>query len=182
MLTRIRDLPIQTKLFGLIAILIIGLGVFAVVSFNTLSTVQVNGPIYAGIIENKDLVADILPPPEYLIESYLIVLQMVDEQDKANLDALVKRSAKLREEYETRHKYWEKTLAPGPLKDAMVTESFLPAKRFLDLRDNAFIPAILKGDAKQARELAQGEMKQRYEEHRAQIESRDAGRAEDGTG
>ena len=33
------------------------------------------------IVQGKDLIADVQPPPEYIIESYLLVLQMVDETD-----------------------------------------------------------------------------------------------------
>ena len=99
MLVKIANLKLRTKVFGLIAIMIVGLGVFALVSFDTLNTVKVNGPLYKEIIDNKDLIADILPPPEYLIESYLLVLQMLDEQDKSKLDALIQKSAKLRQEY-----------------------------------------------------------------------------------
>ncbi len=144
--------------------------VFGVVSFDTLNTAKVNGPLYHGIIENKDLVADILPPPEYLVEAYLVVLQMLDEQDKSKLDALIRRSAKLREEYEARHLHWEKVLAPGNLRDTMVIRSYNPAKEFLDLRDREFIPAILAGDLKKARALAQGELKKAYDDHRSFID------------
>lgn len=170
MFGKISDLTIRTKIFGLIAIMIVGLGVFGIVSFDTLNTVKVNGPLYHEIIENKDLVADILPPPEYLVEAYLVVLQMLDEQDKSKLDEMVRRSAKLREEYETRHVYWEKSLAPGNLRDTMVIASYGPAKEFLDLRDREFIPAILGRDLKKARALAQGELKKLYDEHRSFID------------
>ncbi len=166
MFAKIVDAKVRTKIFGLIAIVIIGLGVFGAVAFDTRNTVKVNGPVYNAIVENKDLVADILPPPEYLVESYLLVLQMLYEQDRKELGALVRRSAKLRKEYETRHRYWDKTLAPGELREDMVIRSFRPAKRFLDLRDQQFIPAVLAGDHKKAVELAQGELKRSYEEHR----------------
>ena len=39
-----------------------------VLSFNQL---HVGGPVYTKIVEGKDLVADILPPPAYVIEAYL---------------------------------------------------------------------------------------------------------------
>jgi methyl-accepting chemotaxis protein len=166
MFARILDAKVRTKIFGLITIVLVGLGVFGVVAFDTLETVRINGPVYNAIIEKKDLVADILPPPEYLVESYLLVLQMLYEQERKELDALVMRSAKLREEYETRHEYWEKTLAPGELRNLMVVRSYDPAKRFLDIRDKEFIPAIIQGNLEKANALAQGEMKRTYEEHR----------------
>jgi len=170
MWSRILGLKLRAKIFGLVAVMIVGLGLFAIVSFDTLNTVKVNGPLYKGIVENKDLVADILPPPEYLVESYLLVLQMLDERDKAKLDSLVERSAALGNEYQNRHQHWKETLAPGALRESMVVRSYEPARRFLDVRDKQFIPAILRGDKTSARELAQGELKKSYEEHRTWID------------
>lgn len=170
MWSRILGLKLRVKIFGLVAVMIVGFAFFAVVSFDTLNTVKVNSPLYKGIVENKDLVADILPPPEYLVESYLLVLQMLDERDKAKLDSLAQRSASLGKEYENRHQYWKKTLPPGPLRESMVVRSYEPARRFLDVRDKQFIPAILRGDTTSARELAQGELKKSYEEHRTWID------------
>jgi methyl-accepting chemotaxis protein len=51
--------------------------------------VQVNGPLYQRIVEGKDIVADILPPPEYIIESYLVVLQMVQEPESDRRNELI---------------------------------------------------------------------------------------------
>lgn len=32
---------------------------------------KVGGPIYDRIVQGKDIVADVLPPPEYIVEAYL---------------------------------------------------------------------------------------------------------------
>jgi methyl-accepting chemotaxis protein len=32
----------------------------------------VNGPVYQEIVYGKDLIADILPPPLYIVESYML--------------------------------------------------------------------------------------------------------------
>ena len=50
---------------------------------------KVNGPVYQRIVQGKDLSADVLPPPEYIIESYLVTLQMERMEDKAELAALI---------------------------------------------------------------------------------------------
>lgn len=59
----------------LFLILITGFAVYGSWSFKVLSELKVNGPVYQRIIQGKDLIADILPPPEYIIESYLVSLQ-----------------------------------------------------------------------------------------------------------
>ena len=41
-----------------------------------ISTVRVNGPLYRDIEAEKDLIADVMPPPQYVIESYLVAFQI----------------------------------------------------------------------------------------------------------
>jgi hypothetical protein len=49
----------------------LGFGFFGAVAFNVLGAVKINGPYYRSIEQGKDVIADVLPPPEYLVESYL---------------------------------------------------------------------------------------------------------------
>ena len=85
---------------------------FGFYSFSTLNNLKVNGPVYNKIVQGKDLVADILPPPVYLIESYLTVREMTDENDTAILNQEAKYLInKLKKEYFERHEYWTKEFA-----------------------------------------------------------------------
>lgn len=47
----------------------------------TLDQVRVNGPLYARSVQGKDLVADILPPPEYALEAHDLGLQIAREPE-----------------------------------------------------------------------------------------------------
>ena len=40
------------------------------------------GPITTALFRPKNLIADILPPPNYIIESYMLALQMANEADE----------------------------------------------------------------------------------------------------
>ena len=72
------NLKIGVKLTLLVVTFLLGFGIFGTYSYYGLNKVKVNGSIYAQIVLGKDLIADILPPPEYLIESYLNCFQMID--------------------------------------------------------------------------------------------------------
>ena len=63
--------------------------------------VKVSGPYYQSIVLGKDLVADILPPPEYLIEPYLVAFQMRDESDPQEMGKLIEKMNTLKADYET---------------------------------------------------------------------------------
>ncbi|MGE0493797.1 MAG: methyl-accepting chemotaxis protein [Vulcanimicrobiota bacterium] len=165
-----RDLPVGWKLFLVIAVFAVGFLVFGSIAMETLGRYRVNGPLYQRIVEGKDVVADVLPPPEYLVESYLLVFQMVNETDSAELLALQERSKQLRVEYLDRHAHWEKTLEPGLLRDTMVTTSYRSAMEFLSVRDQEVIPALRRGDRDLARKLALEKLKPIYDEHRAAVD------------
>jgi hypothetical protein len=70
---RLQDIKVFVKLMLTIIIFIVGFVVFSLVFSDTMSTIKINDPIYKDIVQSKDLIADILPPPEYIIESYLLV-------------------------------------------------------------------------------------------------------------
>ena len=78
MLGFLRNIRIKRKLWLLVGLFSAGLSVFGFVSFSLTNAVKVNGPLYLDIVQGKDLVADILPPPEHIIESYLNVFQTVE--------------------------------------------------------------------------------------------------------
>ena len=65
----LKNLPLTWKLALLCGLPIAGLAAFAAVTYQTLGQVRVQGPAYTRIILGKDLIADILPPPAYVIET-----------------------------------------------------------------------------------------------------------------
>ncbi len=163
-------MKLSVKLLLLVSAFLAAFAAFAMVAYTTISHVKINGPIYRDIIDGKDLISDILPPPEYIIESYLKVLQMVDEADPAKLSRLVEESHALRADYDRRHEFWVKELPPGEIRNTLLETSYRPAIQFFNLRDDVFLPAIKRNERTVAGELARGELKQRYEEHRAAVD------------
>jgi methyl-accepting chemotaxis protein WspA len=166
---RFADLKLTTKLSALVAICLAGFLLFAVLSWQTLTKLKVNGPVYQQIVQNKDIVADVLPPPKYIIESYLVVLQLSDETNPSEIARLKDRSQILRTEYETRHGFWEQQLNQGALRVDLLETSHRPALEFFNVRDREFMP-LLDTDRAKAKELANGKLKYLYGEHRAAID------------
>ena len=167
---RFARLRLSSKLTLLVSIFLLGLVALTGVAWQTLGKVKVNGPLYRDIVQGKDVIADVLPPPKYIIESYLVVLQMVEEKDKGRVLAYIDRGKKLRSEYEERQAFWSEDLPPGRLKDFMVSQSFRPAVEFYEIRDRELVPALLAGESARAKEIAYGKLHERYEEHRVAID------------
>jgi len=167
-----RDASISKKLMMLLAIFIVGYTIFGLITFSTLNTLRIKGNLYNQIVMSKDLIADVLPPPGYIIESYLDVLQLVEETDPVQMDYFFKELKRLEADYNERHQFWinERLLEPGVLRDAMLTGAYDPAVRFFDTVFNQFIPALQKGNREQAKDLAEGDLKTFYTAHRKSVD------------
>ena len=160
---------LQTRISILLGLVLLSSAVFGWFVYSIIGSVKVNGPYYKNIVQGKDIIADILPPPEYLLESYLNAFQLTAERDPHKVAALIERSKVLRADYEARHKFWITDLESSPLKTALVEKSYQPALAFLEAKDNEFIPAILSGNRAIVELLMHGKLSQKYEEHLAAI-------------
>jgi methyl-accepting chemotaxis protein WspA len=165
----IRSLGLEKKLMLLLGVFSLAFFAFAFVAWQAIEKVRVNGDLYAAIVEGKDLVADILPPPAYIIESHLLSLQLLERTDDARQSALIERGNALRVEFDRRHEHWKRALAPGTLGDTMNVAAYRPAQAYFDVRDREFIPALRARDDKRMR-AAMAVLEQRYEEHRRAVD------------
>jgi hypothetical protein len=103
----LRHLKLSARLAVLIGIFALGFLVSGAWAFKTLTTLKVNGPIYERIVQGKDLIADILPPPEYIIESYLVALQLSRMTDASRHAAMSARLRELKTDFDARHVFWQ---------------------------------------------------------------------------
>ena len=111
-------------------------------AFNKL---RVNGEVYRQIIYGKDLVADILPPPLYLVESYMLALEAVQRPAaaKSNLERI---AAVLKPAYEDRRKYWQETALSADLKQKLLADVLVKGDDFWKTMKDELSPAILAGN------------------------------------
>ncbi|HVI88841.1 MAG TPA: HAMP domain-containing methyl-accepting chemotaxis protein [Dongiaceae bacterium] len=154
------------NLFGLL----VGIGFAAVIgtSVVALSQLKVGGPVYHRIVLANDLVADILPPPEYVIEAYLEDTLALN--DPGSADKHRQRLQQLHKDYNDRRDYWsqQSDLAPD-LRNKLTQESDAQVSKFWDLTENQLLPALSKGDAAGAKQ-AYAAISAAYEAHRAVID------------
>jgi methyl-accepting chemotaxis protein len=160
---------LSTKLISIVIASIVIFLAFALLSNSTLNRLSVNGPVYDQIVQGKDLVADILPPPEYIIESYLVTLETLGATQDDTIKALLEKEKALKKDYLDRHEFWVNTLPAGEMKNALVQQSYTSAMAFYAIWEKQFVPAILKGDKAKASEIAFGALRDQYELHRKAI-------------
>jgi methyl-accepting chemotaxis protein WspA len=164
-----RQSQLASRLTFLVAIFAVLFLIFGFTTWRTLEQVRVKGPIYEEIIRGEHLIADVLPPPAYIIESYLLVLQAADETDPSRVEKLVERGERLRLDYEARQEFWRRDLQAGELKDYMTVAAAKSAMEFYRIRDEQFVPALRAGDRERANALIVP-MHRHYEAHRLAID------------
>ncbi len=161
---------ISKKVFAIVVMSIVSLLIFAIISQVCLNAVRINGGYYQNINNGKDLVADILPPPEYIIESYLTANEIVSTNDSATINNYLTKMKSLESDYNTRHKFWMQTLQEGELKKTFTVDSYTPAVNFYKVFDTEFIPAVQKGDKAAEQQLLAGDLKKYYQQNRDAID------------
>lgn len=166
--SKMSALKIKSKFALFVVFVSICIAISAIRANKEYADVTVGGVLYNQVISNKDLAADILPPPAYLLESWQLALEMVVLKDKP-ISPLIEKSIKLAEEFKARSKYWEQSITNPDMKSVFVNELQPNGLEFLRVRDTVFIPAVRSGDTKKISSAVE-QLKTAYEAHRASVD------------
>ena len=105
-------------LFGLVVTL--GLVMSIGIQTQALGTLKVGGPVYDEIANGKDLIADILPPPLYVIEAYMLVNEAVVHPGRLREND--EKMKALRASFEERRVFWKTAQLDEGLRGKLATE------------------------------------------------------------
>ena len=169
-MTFLNRVSIRWKISAIVALATLAFIAYGVASYRTIMALRINGELYRDIAQGKDLIADVLPPPEYIIESYLTAQQLGWERDTAVARKLRNRLQRLEEQYGERHEVWLKTLHEGALKSAVTDKAYRPALLFYAGVRQDFLPALDAGNYVRAQAVLRTSLTRDYEEHRAAID------------
>ncbi|MBI5262688.1 MAG: methyl-accepting chemotaxis protein [Bradyrhizobium sp.] len=151
--------------FGLLAA--ISFGAIIATSYLSLGYLKVGGPLYNKIKLGNDLIADILPPPEYVIEAYLEVTLAL--RDPASLAARRERLSQLKKDYDDRREYWLKSDLDPALKELLIEKSDAEVRKFWTAVEQKFLPSV-QGGKPEAAAAGYAEVASAYTAHRAIID------------
>ncbi|MFC0684451.1 methyl-accepting chemotaxis protein [Novosphingobium clariflavum] len=133
---RDQSVRIGRLLVGLVALAIV------IAGFTTYK-IRFGGPIQAKHALQDEMLADILPPPAYVVEPYLDATLAVNEPTEAarRLDDM----ARLQTEFRQRQAYWRDAPLPGEVAPQM-TRVIATAATFWEAVDRQFVPAVRARD------------------------------------
>ncbi|MEO5340982.1 MAG: methyl-accepting chemotaxis protein [Magnetococcus sp. MYC-9] len=159
-----KDLKLGFKLglgFGVVLLL---LALVSLVSWKTIETYKVNGSVYQHIVQGKDLLADILPPPLFILEPWGAVLELSATTDKQKIEQDAKELARLKKEYDTRHDFWLKERLEPELMSLM-DKAHRPVMDFFAVALGEFLDHVRAADPEKMRASIE-KMDKLYNMHR----------------
>ncbi|MGM3172602.1 methyl-accepting chemotaxis protein [Dickeya lacustris] len=118
------------------------------------------------IFTAKDITADILPPPLYLIEARLTLSQGLD--GSLSPDKAIKTFDKLAQDYAARIEYWRKTQTFG-IETYLLGEQHDAALKFLEAARHNVLQPLVAGNMDAARTGLPG-VQRLYEAHRIAVD------------
>jgi len=170
-----KKISIPVKLYILTGVFSAGLIGYGIWSNHILSETKVSGPHYNDIIQMKDVLADILPPPEYIVEGYLAAHELAkavhtQKASPAEIQDAINLLRSFGVRYEERHDFWAAKLSEGPIRDGLLRQTHNPAMEFFRICDEQLIPAALAGDGEKAESLMEGPLSVAFHQHKLAVD------------
>lgn len=125
---------------------------------------------YFEIEASMDLVADILPPPAYLIELYLISKEVAGESKESDTTAILKRAEILGTDYKEHHAHWMKNLTASEIRSSYI-QSGERGLELIHAFETEFLPLVQSRKIDEARSILDTKLTPLYRAHREAIEN-----------
>jgi methyl-accepting chemotaxis protein len=150
---------------GAIALLVMILVVAGLAAWR-INAIRMGGPLQTQAQQTSDLIADVVPPPAYVIEAYLEATLLA--RNPGEVGKISKELARLHNDFNTRHEYWAKSDLDATVNRALA-KTKPSADRFWDEVENKLLPAARAND-RVAVDASYGRLEAEYAQHRAAID------------
>ncbi len=167
-------ISIAMRLKFILAMAIAGSLITTGLFYQTLSSVAVHGPAYTRIVQGKDVIADILPPPEYIVESHLTVHQIIVALENGKSEEVTRRIERLKtlkQEFDDRHDFWQSDLQDPEMRVLMLNKLHAPAIEFFSTVESQLIPACEAQNTAAATAVLTGPLTSSYNQHREAVDA-----------
>ncbi len=162
----LRSASVRSLLLGMLGGMSLLLIVIALVVWSATGTVS-RAANQMG--QGKDVVADILPPPLYIIEAQLTVLELLDAKAD-DVKPLMAKLAALKKDYDTRNTYWEQEVLDASVKQPLLGGQRKAGDAFWAIALGDFATAAAAGDNARMRQLATN-LRPHYLAHRDGVDA-----------
>jgi len=163
----LRNLTFTYRLNLLVAMFVLGIAMFAAFSIGTFEKYRVGGELDGRFTLVERLRVDIQPPVTYIVESYLLCLE-INVAAESERPPLIKRLRQYEHEYVTRRAYWQTTQLAPHIKAELLGDLDTQATLFYKTAFEELLPAVAsRNDA--ARRAVLQRMEGQFERHQQAI-------------
>lgn len=168
---RLRDVPLRTKLNALLIGYTITVAAVLALAGYMMARYRVGGPIYVELSDHMNLTGEMLPPPLLIGRAYLILVELENEMDQAEVQRMIKTYHGYEKDYDARRTYWLKRDIDPEVREVLEKTGHLPAEDIFRIANQDYLPAILaakKGEAgarDKAAEILHKQIAPRFREH-----------------
>lgn len=151
------------------------LGVFAALFVGLVIMVWVNtaeraeDSVYAPVLSTKDVVADVLPPPLYVVEPLLVAHEAV-LAEPAKLDALESQWSQLERDFQARETFWASAKMDEGLRTKLLESAVPSGRKFFQTARTALFPLVRAGKRAEAEKVLTSQLLPIYAEHKAAVD------------
>ena len=129
------SLAFSTRALALLGI--VGLVAVFLMTWMPMREVQVNGTLYRAIVQQKEMAADVTPPPLWVQRAYANALRLTYESDPARREEILKEIGKDQVQFEEAAQRWSATDQPEAVQQAMAKAQGAAREMFSAARDLA---------------------------------------------
>jgi len=147
----LKNMSIRTRLYGLVAVAVLGFGTVVLLTAWLSSKYKVNGPLYDRLMLRQGAISDFSPPYLSLVESEIIIDHLLIAKDEEETREYLHQLAKAHRAYTESRTRWERELYAGPVKSILEAEIYPPAEEFFRLANSEFLPLLRKAIAPRRR-------------------------------
>lgn len=161
-------LRVRYKLIVLVSFFFIGFILSGFMVYKTISDTKFDGNAYHEIVMRKDLIADILPPPSYIIETHLLANELINRFDTLSIDDEIIKMKVQEELFKKQNDFWTQNLSSDNLK-TLKTVSYDLGIAYFKILDDEFIPAIKGKNYDEAKNILNTKLSKIFSDHRIAI-------------
>ncbi len=165
----ISKLSVRQRLLLLVIIPVIGGAINAALLFDTIKKVRIGSDLANTLSRQQELIADILPPPLFVIELFSTAGRLAAETDAQKQTTIIQDIQRIAGEFEAREKHWANQPLDPEVRTAIFTDAAIPARELITIIRQQLIPAVQKGDTKAAQALMHDRIDPLFQTHLAAV-------------
>jgi signal transduction histidine kinase/ActR/RegA family two-component response regulator len=153
----------------------VGFAVLGSIALMSINKVKVNGELYHDIRDSKDIIADVLPPPMFVVEAHSLTYKIhvrAKETDSAyalkfasEIVDLTRQIEQFRLSFEERRAFWDRQLSPGQVRDKLLGPVTDSARAFFTAAQKQFVPAAISRDDDRLNEVQFKVLEPLFDQH-----------------